>query len=124
MLTTGELTSGYSRIGRRSAAMMPRINSSIDSTVAKTGRRIEMSESVTAARSGAQARRGVRSDELANRRAFTQLQRALRDHALALRQALRDFHAAGSAPADLHFALAHAPIRDDVHELPRLLRHQ
>src|SRR5688572_19669889 len=139
MLTTGRSTSGNSRRERRVTAPIPRMSSSSDITVAKTGRRTERSEIIMRRISVAQRRgRGARlvrtlferrlavggrqrpildAFDGAYRGAVAHLLRAFDDHLFARFHAGEDLDGAGLAAADAHFATLHLAVGDHVHEL-------
>src|SRR5882672_6600220 len=136
MLTTGRSTSGNSRKLNRVMAPMPRINSSSDITVAKTGRRTDRSEIIIApaslgdARGTPAARAGFvrfaaqvfgqcvhRAFDGFHARAVAHLLRAFDDHPLSGAQAGEHLDAPGPASADMDFAARDFTFRDHVHVL-------
>src|SRR6185436_7110501 len=132
-LTTGRSTSGNSRRDSRVMAPRPRMNSSSDITVAKTGRRTDRSEMSMGLLTHGSRRcgvgfvraRGAFVGELslggdlrgAHRHAVAHLLRSLDHHLFAGVEAGQDFNTAGPARTDAHFASLRLAIGHHEHVL-------
>src|SRR5688500_5845923 len=140
MFTTGRSTSGNSRSESRVTAPIPRMNSSSDITIAKTGRRTDRSEIIMGGRGSlADARRSsagfvgrhvacrLEPGDLlhgAHGGAVTHLLRTLDDHALARLEARQHLDGAGAAAADADLTARSTAVRDDVDVLLLRLRRE
>src|SRR5690606_33559088 len=109
--------SGYSRIGRRSSETKPKISSSKLTTVAKTGRRTEISERRMS------GPRWLLVQLRLNAAAVADLLRALNHHLLVLAQTGDDLDLARPALAGAHLAPFDDAIAHDEHERFSLLGH-